>query len=49
MDWHRFTKRAYVALAVAMLLFAGSAYLYNFVTGKSYGIPSSSPYGAPRR
>ncbi len=49
MKWHHFTKRVYAALALAMLLFAGSAYLYNFVTGKSYGVPSPSPYGAMRR
>lgn len=49
MKWHRFTRRAYTTLALAMLLIGGAIYLYNFVSGKSYGIPSPSPYGAPRR
>ncbi len=49
MKWHQFTRRLYVLLALAMLLLAGSIYLYNFIEGKSYGIPSPSPYGAPRR
>jgi len=47
--WHRFTKRVYVGLAVAMLVWVGSNYLYNFVTGKSYGIPGPSTAGAMRR
>lgn len=42
MRWHRFTKRSYIWLALAMLLLFAFSVIWGFISGEGIGLNSPS-------